>query len=140
MWNVEHQQVRKWPFRSNEYERLKKNEQNTVGRKILHDAREKQVFNSTYILKRIKKLIRHSINHITFIINVFDGRILSRSTRGRPRTWYFQDLKKLMDVISYMKLKDIYITTRDIRPLRQNTAVRRWWWIEGFIEGNNSNH
>ena len=90
---------------------------------VLQSVEERRELIS-HILKRKAKLIGHSIRHSTFLSNIFEGKILGRRTRGRPRTSYFKDVKRLMDVSSYSHLKRV-ATDRDKWLIQQGAAFRR---------------
>lgn len=40
-----------------------------------------------------------------FFKNIFEGRIMGRRPRGRPRANYFHNIKEKMGCISYQRLK-----------------------------------
>lgn len=60
-----------------------------------------------HMVKSEKKLVDHLFRHNTFIRNIFEGKILGKRTRRRPRTPYFQDRKRLMEVTSYSQSKEM---------------------------------
>lgn len=76
------------------------------------------------IMKRKVKLIGHLIRHNQFIGNIFEGRLLGRRSRGRPRTSYFRDLQNIMRVNTYGQMKTIAMN-REEWLSRQGSAFRR---------------
>lgn len=76
------------------------------------------------ILKRKVKLIGHLIRHNQFIGNIFEGRLLGRRSRGRPRTSYFRDLQNIMRANTYAQMKTIAMN-REEWLSRQGSAFRR---------------
>jgi len=124
-----------WTIRKNEKDRLeamemwiwrKMNKTSWVERKtneqVLKDVSEKRNI-IKHILKRKTKLIGHLFRHNTFMKNIFEGEILGKRSRGRPRTSYFQDFKHLMEVTTYSKLKNM-AKDRDLWLSRQGKAFR----------------
>jgi len=79
------------------------------------------------LFKKKMKLIGLLFRYNTFVRNIFEGKILGKRSRGRPRTSYFQDLKHLLDVTSYSQLRNV-ANDRDIWPSPQGTVSRWWWW------------
>ncbi|KAE9532958.1 hypothetical protein AGLY_009386 [Aphis glycines] len=96
-----------WTIRKNEKDRLetmemwiwrKMNITSWVERKtnehVLKDVREKRNI-IKHILKKKTKLIGHLFRYNIFMKNIFEGKILRKRSRERPRTSHFQDLKHL---------------------------------------------
>jgi hypothetical protein len=74
-------------------------------------------------MERKIKFIGHLIRHNDFIINIFEGKIMGRRPRGRPRTNYFHDIKEKMGCASYQQLKEA-AKDRHTWLTRQGVAFR----------------
>jgi hypothetical protein len=124
-----------WTIRKNEKDRLEAMEmwiwrkmskitwvnRKTKERVLKYVSEKKNIIK--HILKRKTKLIGHLFRHNTFMKNIFEGKILLKRFRGSPRTSYFQDLKHLMEVITYSKLKNM-AKDRDLWLSRQGEIFR----------------
>lgn len=76
-----------------------------LNEKVLEDVEEKNDI-MRYILKRKTKLIGHRFRH-NFIRNIFEKKTLRRRTKSHLRTLYSQDLKQLIEVTSYLQIKNV---------------------------------
>jgi len=63
--------------------------------RVLDEIGEKRSL-MIHIIERKIKLIGHIMRHNDFLNNIFEGRIMRRRPRGRPRTNYFHDIKVKM--------------------------------------------
>lgn len=63
-----------------------------------------------HILKRKTKLIGHLIKHNTFIWNIFEGKVLGKRIKERPRTCKERIATKLIKIksldIKYIEIFD----------------------------------
>jgi len=71
-------------------------------------------------IKWIGRLIRHDND---FLNNIFEGRIIGRRPRGRPRANCFDDTKEKMGALSYQQLKEA-AKDRHTWLFRQGVAFR----------------
>ena len=75
------------------------------------------------IEKRKIRITEHIIRHNTFIKNIYEGKVLGKEGRGRPRRRYFEDIRDRMGSDSYAKMKRT-AEDRGEWLLRQGTAFR----------------
>ena len=52
------------------------------------------------------KLIGHILRNY-FLVNIFEGKILGKKGRGRPRKTYFEDVRNLVGCKDYKEVKRI---------------------------------
>lgn len=64
------------------------------GRTLLRDIR-----------RRKAKMIGHIVRHSEFLVNIFEGKVLGKKTRGRPRNNYFKKLEEEMYLENYYDTK-----------------------------------
>lgn len=65
-----------------------------------------------YIGRRKTKMIGHIMRHNLFLKTVFEGKVLGKKPRGRPRATFFNNLKEDMGLKSYEELKRMAMERR----------------------------
>lgn len=85
--------------------------------------------------KKIKCIV-HKIRHNDFLNKIFEGKIMGRRPRGKPRMNCFSDIEEKMGCISYQHLEET-VNDRHNWLLRQGVAFKTYHSIILKILNNN---
>jgi len=89
---------------------------------ILHEINENRELLKV-IAKRKIKLLGHVLRHNNFLQNIFEGKVLGKKTRGRPRMAFLKNTIHEMGCNSYAGMKEL-ARNRELWLQRQGIAFR----------------